>query len=132
LDSSLKVKARNFMLRLRHGVGCLSKKTSMRITQLDLRYNDSPVINYNEEPNSSLVLQGKRAPDVVIDSSKRLYQYFHPTRHNVLLFTGKAPKSDALFALKEIQEALNMMYADSMRVLVITQNKADIIKRGIF
>lgn len=131
-NSALKIRTRNFMLRLMHGMPSFSNKTSMRITQLDLRYKDSPVINYDGEPRTSLALQGKRAPDVVVEASKRLHQYFHPTKHNVLLFTGKSPSSEDLFTLKEIRHSLDMMFADTMRVLLITQNPEEKIKHAIY
>lgn len=131
-DSALRIRMRNFMLRLMHGISFFSNKTSMQIAQLDLRYTKSPVIDYSSEPRTALAQQGKRAPDLNVDASKRLHQYFHPTKHNVLIFTGKSPTSDELFALKEIRHSLDMMYSDSMHVLLVTQNPEEKLKYALY
>lgn len=98
----------------------LSKKIGEQLTQLDIHYKKSPVINYEGKPNAKSPLQGERAPNVRINDSKKLYEYLSNTLHNILLFTGNNPSEDELDKIIELQNLIKNHFSDLVKTFVIT------------
>lgn len=119
----------NFSTKLRHLEERIStnpvqsaRKFGNQLTQLGIQYNNSTIIDYENISGKSLH-QGARAPDVAIDSSKRLYDYFRDTQHHILLFAGLTPRESKLAKLIEAQHLLNQLYPDLVKAQLVTKDK---------
>ena len=88
----------------------LSEKIVSELTQLNIHYKNSPVIDYQEKMNSSSLRQGERAPTVLKEN----------TLHSILLFTGKNPIKNKLAKLIELQKKLNAEYLEIAKTCIIT------------
>lgn len=100
----------------------LTKKACALISQVGIQYQDSPVINYENNQNQA-ISPGKRAPDVIIDQTTRLYDYLRNNFHNILLFTGTSEKNHVLPHIKQLQEWLSQFHPDLIKTYVITNEK---------
>lgn len=120
-ENPLLIKLRNFIYRIFHSQTFLSKKYSQRITQLDIQYKKSPIIDYHEKINSHSPQPGERAPNVIMHESKHLHDYMRNTKHNVLLFTGNTSSSD-LTAIKELHLWFNNNYRDLIQSHIIAKS----------
>ncbi len=109
----------------------LERKIINQIEQLDIRYKNSPVIDYHEYVSAKSPRQGKRAPGVCIDQSTRLYDYLRNTQHNVLLFTGLSVSSETIEKIKETQEWLNKTYLNLIKTHIISTQKLKDFKNNI-
>ncbi len=98
----------------------LEKKFGNQLTQLDIHYKNSPIINYDHMPN--LNLPGMRAPDVSI-GEKTLYNFFNNIKHNILLFTGPNPTQEILDKIISIQKSLNKQFPDLIQSYVVHKDK---------
>jgi len=124
-DKAFLSKLRKFSSKFLHNEAVLSKKIGTQITQLDIRYKESPAISYDESTSAKSPRQGEHAPDVIIDSSKRLYDYLRNMLHNILLFTGPGPsaKKNELDKLKQLQKLLNQIYSQQIKIYIITNEE---------
>ncbi len=130
-DKSFLTNLRKFSQHILQDDKELINKTSAMISQTAIQYQDSPVIDYDNS-NNRLIAPGKRAPDVAIDQSTRLYDYLRNTYHNVLLFTGTTENNLALSNIKQLQEWLNQLHPDLIKTHVITNKKLNDIDDTIF
>lgn len=117
-------KLQKFKQQLSENEKDLSKEIGERLTQLDIRYLNSPIIIYNSEFGSSFLV-GKRAPNMAANQST-LYQFFSNTRHNVLLFTGRNVEKKTLLALNTIQRWLSQHYVGLIQIIIITTEKLEL------
>lgn len=95
-----------------------AKQIGDHITQLDIKYQHSPIISYNSESKTSSIV-GQHAPDIASNQST-LYQYFNNTQHNVLLFTGKKLEQKTIAELTKIRQWLHQHYSDLIKVHIVT------------
>lgn len=124
-DKSFLTNLRNYCRRILQGETQLTKTISMLISQVNIQYQDSFMIDYDERIGSELISPGKRAPDVKIDQTRRLYDYLRNPHHNILLFTGLSENNNALFKIQELQKALNQLYPDLIKTHVVTAEKVN-------
>lgn len=117
------IKLQEFKQQLSENEKDLSKQIGEHLTQLDIRYLNSPIINYKSESDSSLLV-GERAPDVSFNHFT-LYQYLSNTQHNILLFTGKKLEKRTIKELTEIREWFRQHYFDLIRIHIITIEKLE-------
>ena len=117
------MKLRDFGYRLSHSEKQTSKKFSMEITQLNTDYRESPAIDYQEKITTKSPRQGMRAPDVVMNESKRLYDYLRGTTHHVLLFTGVGENCD--LSLVEPMQQWLQKYVDLIHSQIVSSVKLD-------
>lgn len=103
----------------------LSKKISMRLTQLGLRYKKSPIIQYESKLGRRSPRAGERIPDVFINQSTRLHTYLRTPQHKALLFAGPASSMMAIQELKTLSQWLQTHYPETMQVFVISNKKLD-------
>ena len=101
----------------------LTKRISEKLTQVDIQYKKSPIIHYKEKTNPKSPRQGKRAPDVTINDSKKLYEYLHNSLHNILLFTGQKPTKNNLLKIKKLQKLLSKQFPKLVKTFIITNEK---------
>jgi 2-polyprenyl-6-methoxyphenol hydroxylase-like FAD-dependent oxidoreductase len=125
-DKSFTAKLNNFSRELSHNPESISKEIGMQITQLDIQYQNSPIIDYNESISKNAPQPGKRAPDVLISPSNQLYKHFNNTMHNVLLFTGSTITKDKLAKMIDLQQWLNQKFSGLVKAHIITNEKLDI------
>lgn len=131
-DKAFLTNLRKFSHRILQGEEELTKKICALISQLNIQYQDSPVINYEETIKALSPRQGERAPDVIISQSTRLYDYLRNTHHNVLLFTGTAEKNHVLTCIKQLHEWLNQLHPDLIQTYIITNEKLSDVDNVIF
>lgn len=103
----------------------LELKIINQIEQLDIRYKDSPVIDYHKCVSTKSPRQGERAADVFIDKSTRLYDHLQNTQHNILLFTGLSASNEIIEKIKETQQWLSKTYFDLIKTHIISTSKLD-------
>lgn len=110
----------------------LLKEVSEELTQINIEYTNSVVIDDQLKPDEASPQPGERAPDVIIPDSKKLYHYFYNTLHNILLFTGDMPKEDELIKIKELQKLLNQKFSDFVQAFIITSKNLRDVDHIIF
>jgi len=96
------------------------KKISMSLTQLDLKYENSSIIEATTEKLKNSPQPGERASDVIFDESKHLYRYFSSTQHNILLFTGINIAENKLKELLLLKEKLTIKFENVIKILLIS------------
>ncbi|MBS0425641.1 MAG: FAD-dependent monooxygenase [Proteobacteria bacterium] len=109
----------------------LELKIINQIEQLDIRYKESPVIDYHECVSTKSPRQGERAPGVFIDKSTRLYDYLRNAQHNILLFAGLSASNEAIEKIKETQQWLSKTYSDLIKIHIISTSKLEDFKNSI-
>lgn len=98
----------------------LEKKFGNQLTQLDIQYKNSPIINYEHKPN--LLQPGQRAPDQHVGQST-LYRYFSITQHTILLFTGRNSTNESLEKISHLQKSLENQYPELIKSYVIHKDQ---------
>ncbi len=121
-DRAFLKKLLRFEMKMKKDQGQFSKKLMEQLTQLNIQYRNSPIIDY-ENVSKKSVQQGKRAPDVVIDNTTRLYDYLRNTKHNILLFTGLTSGKDKLIKMIELQKLINQSYSDIIKTHIVMPEK---------
>ncbi len=99
--------------------GNLTKKIGNQITQIDIQYKNSPIINYKNDKN--LYYAGKRLPNIIINQ-KTLYHYLNNTQYNILLFIGLNPSEKELMLINDVQKNLEKN-PDLFKLLIISKDK---------
>lgn len=100
--------------------GTLTNKIASYITQINIQYKASPIIDFTESVNANAPRQGERAPDVLIAKSKRLYDSLRNQQHNILIFTGLAATQDDLSTILQLQEWVIQAYPDLIRAHIVS------------
>lgn len=119
--NSFLIMLRNFVMTtvLKHCTS-IKQKLAMRLTQLSIKYKNSPVINYHTNLGSKSPHPGERAPDVLIGgTSKRLFDYLRNTKHNLIIFTGYQPTENDLINIKEIYTWIKEKYSETIVPLIV-------------
>ncbi len=99
----------------------LKSKLSSVITQLAIRYKQSPIIDYQTNVKKEAPQPGERAPDLSIaNSSQRLYDYFRHPYHNLLLFTGSYIQEEDISQLKMLIEKVQQNYSNTIACFLIS------------
>jgi 2-polyprenyl-6-methoxyphenol hydroxylase-like FAD-dependent oxidoreductase len=122
-DPDFLKKIHHFTKQLALGKSTLLKKIMMQLTQLSTRYLLSPVIHYIAPINVRSPQAGEHAPDVMINASKRLYDYLRHPKHHILLFTGLKLTKNKLEKIHALQQWLNSSYPDLIQVSIIASEK---------
>ena len=120
-DKSFLTKLRQLSQQILQGEEDITKKICAQVSQLNIQYQDSPVIDYEGESKELSPRQGERAPDAMIDQTTRLYDYLRNTQHNILLFTGMAEKN--IPHIKQLQEWLSQLQSDLIKTHVVATEK---------
>lgn len=100
-----------------------NSKVASELLQLDICYQDSPVIDYDEKPSSKSPQVGERVPDVIFDESKHLYKFFRNTEHNILIFSGTNPSKNKLDEMLELQKTLNQIFPEWVNTYLVSTIK---------
>jgi 2-polyprenyl-6-methoxyphenol hydroxylase-like FAD-dependent oxidoreductase len=122
-DNEFLIKLNTFSQKLSQDTVRFSKEISMGITQLDIQYQNSPVIDYQDKIGQEAPLQGSRAPDIAIDQSRKLYDYFHNTQHNVLIFTGLSISKNNLIKIQELKKWLDETYSNLVKTHIVATDR---------
>ncbi|EKD71305.1 MAG: monooxygenase FAD-binding protein [uncultured bacterium] len=117
-ENKFLISLRNLFFKLIYSQPYFSKKITNQLTQLSAQYLQSPIIEYKNK--GGLLSAGMRAPDVLVESSKKLHDYFNRTKHNILLLSGLSPNDDSLQKLKALQSAFIKKYSDIFNVLIVS------------
>lgn len=94
----------------------LEKEISEQLTLLDIKYSNSPIIDYKNESHS--LQSGERAPDVFVGQST-LYRYLSHTQHTILVFTGSNPSEEILEKINDLQKSLANQYPDLIKAYIV-------------
>ncbi len=100
-----------------------AKKIAEEVTQLSIAYKKSPIINYDILLQKHSPNPGERAPDLKINGSKRLYNYFSNDRHNILIFVGK--EKNITKNLIKIREKLSKKFSCIANIFFISKVNID-------
>lgn len=100
-----------------------TKEISNMISQVNIQYQLSPIIDYSVQTNPLAPQPGERAPDVKISESKRLYDYLHKFSHHLLIFTGHHTTDEIIQDISHLKEQLEHKYGELLSVHIISQNK---------
>lgn len=103
----------------------LTKKIGMNLTQLDIQYKNSSIINYKNTVSVQSPRPGQHAPNVVINESSCLYDYLRNCQHNILLFTANAGQNK-LKKIIELQNWLKQNYPDLIKTQIISEVELDL------
>ena len=122
-DARFISKLRQFCRRIEQQPKKLSKKIGMMLTQLEVRYKKSSVIHYQTQATKKFFLPGERVPDVKINHTKYLYDYFRNTQHIVFLFTGSQAGESHKNKMQTLKTWLFKTYADLVVVYIVTTPK---------
>jgi len=117
------INLRNCVFKILFSQPKLLKKISMIVTQLAIQYKNSPVIDYQQSISRKSPRGGKRAPDVMITATSRLFDYLRDTRHHILLFPGQKAAEDQLIKMQQLQRWLNQTYPELVKTYIITKQK---------
>lgn len=119
-DKSFLAKLKKFSRELSQDAnGELAKKIGSKLTQLDIQYKDSPIIEYGKLKSPK---PGERAPDVSIDDNS-LYKYFSNTLHNILLFTGINIIEKKMQKLKQFKKDLEKEHSNLVKIYMVSNIK---------
>lgn len=130
-DDSFLIKLRKFSNKILRTEKPLSKKITLGITQLDIRYEKSPVIAYQTQVSAKSPQSGERAPDVNLQQSS-LYIYLRNTTHNILLFTGPMLTKTKVKKIQALQDWCTQTQNNLIKMHVITNEDLSGIKNIIF
>lgn len=103
----------------------LRKKVVMRLTQLDINYHDSNIIDYSNKASKQSPACGSRAPDVEICQSRFLYDYIDDAHHHLLCFASRNNAKKMHEFYQQIDIALNGPLKDIVKIHLITPNLHD-------
>lgn len=93
----------------------LQDKITMQVSQLAIRYQNSPVIDERSNLPVGAPAPGERAPDV----SHYLYDKWHDLKHHLLLFTGENMDQNRFNDLLKIQQEIGRKYPDIITVDIV-------------
>lgn len=122
-DSNFLLKLKKFSEKVSNNETNLSKEIATQIGQLDIRYENSPIIDGDQIMNIESPQQGERLPDISINQGN-LYQYFRNTQHNIILFAGPALDEKSHFEIKKIQKSLFEKYSDLAKIYIISKSSS--------
>ena len=115
LRNSLAQNVRDFLLPAISGVGLLTDKLVEHLSELDVNYRTSPIV---ENHGSARPRAGERAPDAELrdgdGKARRLFELFRSSRHVLLLFLGANGNVDPqIDAFSEVVATLPSGFVDS-------------------
>jgi len=111
---------RNLVFKLLNSHPRISRKVAMRVTQLNIRYKNSPIIYYQDSIHAQAPRPGERVPDVSIGPNQRLHLHLRTPQHKALLFTGPNPNEPAWARIKAMKQWLVQHYSKTLEVFIIT------------
>jgi 2-polyprenyl-6-methoxyphenol hydroxylase-like FAD-dependent oxidoreductase len=91
------------------------------LTQLDICYENSACIDYQDKTTPSAPRQGERAPNVRVNKKTTLYDQLRNTAHNILFFTGASISSNDLAKIIEIQHSLETSYPGLVKTYIVAR-----------
>ncbi len=100
-----------------------TEKMADELTQLSITYKNSPIIDYDLKPPKHSPKQGERAPNIKMNHSKTLYDYFSDNQHTILIFIGKG--KNITENLIKIRENLLMKFSDIAKIIFISNENAE-------
>lgn len=120
-EKSFLSQLRKFARKISGSKGQYVKKLGNELTQLNIKYQQSPIIDYDEK-NHNAPQPGERAPNVRINEAETLYRYFNNTQHNVLLFTGTNPNKRQYDQMKDLQKIMNETYPGLVKTYIVSRD----------
>lgn len=117
-DKSFVSKLKSFSQTVVHDA-LFAKKINRQLTQLDTHYQNSPVIDYHEIVNEKMPQQGEFAPFVLMNQSKKAYDFLNNEKHNILLFAGDNSTPETFEKMTELQKLLNANFSGLVNVVII-------------
>ncbi len=123
--------ARNMIVRFLQNRKSFLNKIAMKMTQLSIDYQNSPIIDYHTI-NRQSPKPGMRTPDVQIQNGKHLFDYLQNPKHNILLFSGQNPSNHIMTDLQEIQKWITENYASLTCSFIVINDPAQISNTTIY
>lgn len=108
--------------------GKLQQKIGNQITQLDIQYKKSPIINYKGK--LTLPQPGQRAPDVIINNTT-FYHYLNNNKYNIIFFSSPKPNKQTLLKINSVKKLLEEEFPNLVKCYCIIEKEltpsADVI-----
>jgi 2-polyprenyl-6-methoxyphenol hydroxylase-like FAD-dependent oxidoreductase len=120
IENDFNSKLRHFSSKILSNPIEASKKITSAIAQLDIYYNTSPIIDYNEDVNANSPRYGQLAPDIKLGKYTRLYDHFENPGHNVLMFTGKGASHDEIVKMQTLQTKIAELFSEEVKVHLVS------------
>jgi hypothetical protein len=109
-----------------------TKKITMDLTQLNIHYKNSPIIQYSSNPEDTSPKIGERLVNVSIDESKTLYDYLRNSLHNILIFCGNAKSEESLLKIRDLNNKIGKQFPDLIKTLVISLSRLNDVDNLIY
>lgn len=112
---------RNFLTKLKKFSSELSNnnplntKIGNQLTQLNIKYEESPIINYECK---SIIKPGQRAPNVKTNKTT-IYHYLNNIKHHLLIFIGKNPTDELWKNISTITKYLENQFINLFSIHII-------------
>ncbi len=109
----------------------LSKQIGEQLTQVDIQYKNSPIINYEKIPDENSPQPGERAPNVKINNSFTLYSFLHNAYYNILIFNNHPATDEDLSKIKELENLINKNFSSIVKMFIISKENTNEINNII-
>lgn len=119
---------KNFFSKLKKFNTKMLKQPSMAIniakelTQLNLRYAKSPIIDYKQKLSKKSPRQGELAPNLKLAPQHSLYQYFNHNLHTVLIFTGENPTKLSTNKIKSFEKLIHKNFSSLAKIFIVSRS----------
>lgn len=104
-----------------------SKRIGNELTQLNIKYKKSPIIDYKTRASKKLPRQGERITSILINNPNFSSIFNHPL-HTIILFLGQNPSKSTLTKIITLYKRLNKKFMKKAKIFIITQER--IAKKG--
>ncbi len=116
---------RKYAIKFMLSIPAVNRYITRRLTQLNIRYQQSSFISYqsklaNVEPRS-----GERAPDVKFNADNHFYDYLNDNNHHLICFTGDRDIFKVVDQCKQIVSSLLGPYKDLLKLHLVTPHLID-------
>lgn len=102
-----------------------------KVTQLDIQYKDSALVDSHSDLDVHAKAPGTRAPNVNLPNHRTLLDSLKNGKHLILIFSGENPSTDDLSNMESINNSLNhhlAQFAESKIISSITlASNSDVI-----
>lgn len=103
-----------------------AKKASMQLTQLNIQYKGSPIIDYQTQVGLRSPKPGERTPDVMLGKTDRLHDHLSQSQHTILLFTGLENDKTKFAKIKELYNWIEKTYPQVTMRIIASQTLPDV------
>lgn len=118
---------RNFFIKNIVGRSESIKKAMIKyVAQLGWNYRKSPIVDKETLTRQFMLQPGDLIVDVNIENKNHLFDFLNNNQHNLLLFSGPAPSSEALKNIASTYQWVTQNTDHLIKVYVVTDEKIEL------